>query len=41
LTRTNETIDKNAIHNFIATLAVSDEIKEELMKITPSNFVGI
>jgi adenylosuccinate lyase len=41
LTRTNETIDKNAIHNFISTLAVSDEIKEELMKITPSNFVGI
>ena len=41
LTRTNETIDKNAIHNFIATLAVSDEINEELMKITPSNFVGI
>jgi len=41
LTRTNETIDKNAIHNFIATLAVSDEIKAELMKITPSNFVGI
>ena len=41
LTRTNETIDKNAIHNFIATLAISDEIKEELMKITPSNFVGI
>jgi adenylosuccinate lyase len=41
LTRTNETIDKNAIHDFIATLAVSDEIKEELMKITPSNFVGI
>lgn len=41
LTRTNETIDKNAIHNFIATLSVSDEIKEELMKITPSNFVGI
>ena len=41
LTRTNETIDKNAIHNFITTLAVSNEIKEELMKITPSNFVGI
>ena len=41
LTRTNETIDKNAIHNFIATLEVSEEIKAELMKITPSNFVGI
>lgn len=41
LTRTNEAIDKKAIHNFIATLDVSDEIKEELMQITPSNFVGI
>ena len=41
LTRTNEAIDKKAIHNFIATLEVSDEIKKELMQITPSNFLGI
>jgi adenylosuccinate lyase len=41
LTRTNETIDKKAIHNFISTLEVSDGIKAELMQITPSNFVGI
>ena len=41
LTRTNEAIDKKAIHNFIATLKVSDEIKAELMQITPSNFLGI
>lgn len=41
LTRTNEAIDKKAIHNFIATLDVSDEIKAELMVITPSNFLGI
>ena len=41
LTRTNTTIDKNAIHGFIATLEVSDEIKAELMQITPSNFLGI
>ncbi len=41
LTRTNEAIDKKAIHNFIATLEVSDEIKAELMQITPSNFLGI
>ena len=41
LTRTNEAIDKKAIHNFIATLDVSDEIKRELMQITPSNFLGI
>ena len=41
LTRTNEAIDKKAIHNFIATLEVTDEIKAELMVITPSNFLGI
>jgi adenylosuccinate lyase len=41
LTRTNTTIDKNAIHNFIKTLNVSDAIKQELLQITPSNFVGI
>ncbi len=41
LTRTNSIIDKNAIHNFIRTLQVSDEIKQELLQITPSNFVGI
>ncbi len=41
LTRTNTTIDKNAIHTFIKTLNVSDSIKEELLQITPSNFVGI
>jgi len=41
LTRTNEAIDKNAIHNFINTLAVSDAIKTELLAITPSNYLGI
>ncbi|WP_348824421.1 adenylosuccinate lyase [Flavobacterium aestuarii] len=41
LTRTNEAIDKNAIHSFIATLDVSDEIKNELLQITPSSFIGI
>ncbi len=41
LTRTNEAIDKKAIHTFIATLDVSTEIKAELMQITPSNFLGI
>jgi len=41
LTRTNTTIDKNAIHSFIATLEVSDAIKAELMQITPANYLGI
>lgn len=41
LTRTNAVIDKNAIHNFINSLAVSEETKAELLVITPSNFTGI
>jgi adenylosuccinate lyase len=41
LTRTNTVIDKIALHNFIGTLAIGDEIKTELLAITPSNFVGI
>ncbi len=41
LTRTNTVINKESIHNFIETLAVSDEIKNELKAITPSNYLGI
>ena len=41
LTRTNTVIDKTAIHNFIHTLQVSDQVKEELLKITPQNYLGI
>lgn len=41
LTRTNTVIDKNAIHSFITALEVSDEIKNELLKISPSNYIGI
>ncbi|UPT70588.1 MAG: adenylosuccinate lyase [Flavobacterium sp. JAD_PAG50586_2] len=41
LTRTNTVINKEAIHSFIATLEVSQVIKDELMRITPSNFTGI
>ena len=41
LTRTNTVIDKTAIHNFIQTLNVSNGIKNELLKITPSNYLGI
>jgi len=41
LTRTNTVINKEAIHNFIQTLKVSDEIKAELMQISPSNYLGI
>ncbi|MFD2727332.1 adenylosuccinate lyase [Hyunsoonleella rubra] len=41
LTRTNEKINMASISNFIDTLEVSDEIKEELKQITPSNYTGI
>ncbi len=41
LTRKNEKIDKEAMHNFIDNLKVSNQIKEELKQITPHNYVGI
>lgn len=41
LTRTNEKITQASIQSFIDTLDVSDEIKEELRKISPQNFTGI
>ncbi len=41
LTRTNDTINQEAIHKFIHTLNVSDEIKQELLKITPHNYLGV
>ncbi|WP_196893248.1 adenylosuccinate lyase [Aureivirga marina] len=41
LTRTNETINQTSIANFIDTLEVSDDIKNELKAITPSNYTGI
>jgi adenylosuccinate lyase len=41
LTRTNTTINEQAIKSFIETLSVPENIKEELRKITPQNYVGI
>lgn len=41
LTRTNAKINQNSISNFIDTLEVSNEIKEELKQITPANYTGI
>ena len=41
LTRTNAVITKESIHEFIGTLDVSDEIKTELLKISPGNYLGI
>ena len=41
LTRTNTIINKDSIHAFIQTLKVSEEVKAELLQITPSNYLGI
>ena len=41
LTRTNEGITENSIRRFIDTLDVSEEVKEELRKITPQNYTGV
>ncbi len=41
LTRGRASIDKSDIHDFIDTLAVSSEVKTELKKVNPQNYVGI
>lgn len=41
LTRTNAKMTEETIHDFVKTLNVSDEVKKELMAITPSNYTGI
>ncbi|OQX72223.1 MAG: adenylosuccinate lyase [Bacteroidetes bacterium 4484_249] len=41
LTRKNKKIDKEAVSEFINSLTVSDEVKEELLKISPANYTGI
>ncbi len=41
LTRKNEVINKEAIHNFINGLDVDESIKKELKLITPQNYTGI
>ncbi len=41
LTRTNEKMTEETIHEFIKTLNVSDSVKTELMAITPWNYTGM
>ena len=41
LTRTNEGINADTIADFIETLEVSEEVKEELRAITPATYTGI
>lgn len=41
LTRTNQQMTEETIHEFIRQLEVSDSVKAELMAITPANYTGI
>lgn len=41
LTRTNSRMTEATIHEFISNLNVSDEVKAELMTITPHNYTGV
>ena len=41
LTRTNDTVTKDSVHNFIDELDLSNELSAELKKITPQNYTGI
>lgn len=41
LTRTNERMTEDTIHAFIQGLDVSQDVKEELMAITPGNYTGM
>ena len=41
LTRTNQRMTEETIHAFIQSLEVSDELKAELMAITPMNYTGM
>lgn len=41
LTRKNEKMTEATIHEFINTLEVSDDVKEELLLISPHNYTGI
>ena len=41
LTRSNEKITREKIHNFIDSLDITDEIKNELKQISPQTYTGV
>jgi adenylosuccinate lyase len=41
LTRGNKKIDKKTMHQFIESLKISDDLKKELKKISPHNYIGV
>lgn len=40
LTRGNSTITKTSMHDFINSLGVSEDVKAEMLAITPQNYIG-
>jgi len=40
LTRGNKKITKESMHNFIKGLVIDDEVKAEMLVITPQNYIG-
>jgi len=40
LTRGNKEIDKESIKKFISKLPVKEEVRKELLSITPKNYIG-
>ena len=40
LTRTGKAIDKITIEDFIDSLSVSEQVKDELRALSPSSYVG-
>lgn len=41
LTRTNEKVSASTISSFVSTLDISEDVKEEIRKISPLTYVGI
>jgi adenylosuccinate lyase len=40
LTRTNTVVDEQAISQFIDSLNISDDVKEELHRLSPQSYTG-
>ena len=41
LTRTHDKVTQASVHEFIESLTISKDLKEELKNINPSNYLGI
>ena len=41
LTRGQQTLTRESLHAFIDQLAISSSVKEEMLKLTPEEYVGV